>query len=116
MGAGPTGLCAAYRLTELGYTNWKLLEGTARAAEELLLGVAVLMIDRVAVLAAATQREASHAAWRRFERPRVNAAVRVRPFEVRGASLARCRWTRQQRAEKRCVAALKEAENSRAGV
>ena len=81
----------------------KLLEGTARAAEELLLGVAVLMIDRVAVLAAATQREASHAAWRRFERPRVNGAVQVRPFEVRGASLARCRWTRQQKGLKKGV-------------
>jgi len=32
VGAGPTGLCAAYRLTELGYTNWKLLEGTAEPA------------------------------------------------------------------------------------
>jgi len=32
VGAGPTGLCAAYRLTELGYTNWKLLEGTSEPA------------------------------------------------------------------------------------
>ena len=32
IGAGPTGLCAAYRLTELGYTNWKLLEGSAAPA------------------------------------------------------------------------------------
>ena len=50
-----------------------------------------------AAQAAATQREASHAASRRFKRPRANAAVRVRPFQVRGASLARCRWTRQQK-------------------
>jgi len=28
VGAGPTGLCAGYRLTELGYTNWQLLEAT----------------------------------------------------------------------------------------
>jgi monoamine oxidase len=32
VGAGPTGLCAAYRLTELGYTNWKLIEGSAEPA------------------------------------------------------------------------------------
>ena len=32
VGAGPTGLCAAYRLTELGYTNWKLLEGSPAPA------------------------------------------------------------------------------------
>ena len=31
IGAGPTGLCAAYRLTELGYTNWELVEGTDKA-------------------------------------------------------------------------------------
>ncbi|KAL1530285.1 hypothetical protein AB1Y20_001196 [Prymnesium parvum] len=30
IGAGPTGLCAAYRLTELGYTNWELVEATAK--------------------------------------------------------------------------------------
>ena len=28
VGAGPTGLCAAWRLYELGYTNWELIEGT----------------------------------------------------------------------------------------
>lgn len=28
VGAGPTGLCASWRLHELGYTNWELLEGT----------------------------------------------------------------------------------------
>ena len=32
VGAGPTGLCAAYRLTELGYTNWELLEGSGAPA------------------------------------------------------------------------------------
>ena len=32
IGAGPTGLCAAYRLTELGYANWQLLEGTSEPA------------------------------------------------------------------------------------
>jgi len=32
IGAGPTGLCAAYRLHELGYTNWELLEGTQEPA------------------------------------------------------------------------------------
>jgi len=32
IGAGPTGLCAAYRLTELGYTNWELVEGTSEPA------------------------------------------------------------------------------------
>jgi len=32
IGAGPTGLCAAYRLTELGYTNWELVEGTKEPA------------------------------------------------------------------------------------
>ncbi|KAJ1631465.1 hypothetical protein T492DRAFT_591957, partial [Pavlovales sp. CCMP2436] len=26
VGAGPTGLCAAYRLKELGYTNWQLID------------------------------------------------------------------------------------------
>ena len=25
VGAGPTGLCAAYRLHELGYTNWEMI-------------------------------------------------------------------------------------------
>ena len=42
VGAGPTGLCAAYRLTELGYTNWKLLEGTAEPA-----GLACTIKDEV---------------------------------------------------------------------
>ena len=28
VGAGPTGLCGAWRLHELGYTNWELVEGT----------------------------------------------------------------------------------------
>ena len=32
IGAGPTGLCAAYRLHELGYTNWELVEGTTEPA------------------------------------------------------------------------------------
>jgi len=32
IGAGPTGLCAAYRLTELGYTNWELVEGSHMAS------------------------------------------------------------------------------------
>ncbi len=32
IGAGPTGLCAAYRLAELGYKNWELLEGSDAAA------------------------------------------------------------------------------------
>jgi len=32
VGAGPTGLCAAYRLTELGYTNWQLIEGSEKPA------------------------------------------------------------------------------------
>ena len=32
VGAGPTGLCAAWRLHELGYTNWQLIEGTAEPA------------------------------------------------------------------------------------
>lgn len=31
VGAGPTGLCAAYRLKELGYTNWQLLEKSLAA-------------------------------------------------------------------------------------
>mmetsp|Transcript_55662 Transcript_55662/g.121179 ORF Transcript_55662/g.121179 Transcript_55662/m.121179 type:complete len:1186 (+) Transcript_55662:218-3775(+) len=32
VGAGPTGLCAAYRLTELGYTNWELVEASPMAS------------------------------------------------------------------------------------
>ena len=32
IGAGPTGLCAAYRLTELGYTNWELVEASEKAS------------------------------------------------------------------------------------
>lgn len=31
VGAGPTGLCAAYRLKELGYTNWQLVDKSAAA-------------------------------------------------------------------------------------
>jgi len=32
IGAGPTGLCAAYRLTELGYTNWEIIEASSMAS------------------------------------------------------------------------------------
>ena len=32
VGAGPTGLCAGYRLTELGYTNWEMIEGSSKPA------------------------------------------------------------------------------------
>ena len=32
VGAGPTGLCGAYRLTELGYTNWELVEASSDPA------------------------------------------------------------------------------------
>jgi UDP-glucose 4-epimerase/protoporphyrinogen oxidase len=32
VGAGPTGLCAAWRLHELGYSNWELLEGSTKPA------------------------------------------------------------------------------------
>jgi len=31
VGAGPTGLCAAYRLKELGYTNWELIDKSSQA-------------------------------------------------------------------------------------
>ena len=30
VGAGPTGLCAAYRLHELGYTNWEMIEAAPK--------------------------------------------------------------------------------------
>lgn len=40
IGAGPTGLCAAYRLTELGYTNWQLVEATPKAS-----GLACTIVD-----------------------------------------------------------------------
>jgi len=42
IGAGPTGLCAAYRLTELGYTNWQLVEATNKAS-----GLACTIVDEV---------------------------------------------------------------------
>eukprot|EP00965_Chrysotila_dentata_P187653 6172269-Pleurochrysis_carterae.AAC.2 len=44
-GAGPTGLCAAYRLTELGYTNWELVEASPMAS-----GLACTLQARVRAL------------------------------------------------------------------